>query len=112
MDGHLQADPARFPSGIPSLVEYVSARGLTLGLYTCAGTKTCKYGRPGSAYHYEEDAQTLVSWGVRWIKADNCATSGLGRARDYFGNFSRAVNATGVPVVFHSCEWGLDDVAR
>ena len=64
--GQLQPDPARFPSGIPALVNYVSARGLTLGLYTCAGTKTCKYGRPGSAFNYELDAQTLVGWGVRY----------------------------------------------
>ena len=110
--GQLQPDPARFPSGIPALVDYVSARGLTLGLYTCAGTKTCKYGRPGSAYHYELDAQTLVGWGVRYIKADNCNTSpDMGAPREYFGNFSRAINATGIAVSFGSCEWGLDDVA-
>lgn len=109
--GELQPDAARFPSGIPALVSYLSARSLTLGLYTCAGTKTCKYGRPGSAYNYERDAQTLVGWGVRYIKADNCNTGGQGAPRDYFGNFSRAINATGVPTVFASCEWGLDDVA-
>ena len=109
--GELQPDAARFPSGIPALVAYLKERGLSLGLYTCAGTKTCKYGRPGSAGHYERDANTLVGWGVAYIKADNCNTGGLGAPRDYFGNFSRAINATGVPTVFASCEWGLDDVA-
>ena len=108
--GELQPDPARFPSGIPALVSYLAARKLALGLYTCAGTQTCKYKRPGSAGHYTQDAQTLTEWGVRWIKADHCNTGGLGEPRAYFSNFSAAVNATGVPVVFHSCEWGLDDV--
>jgi len=45
------------------------------------------------------------------VKADNCNTDGLGAPRDYFANFSRAINATGVAVSFASCEWGLDDVA-
>jgi alpha-galactosidase len=91
-------------------VSYLGQRGLALGLYTCAGTKTCKYGRPGSAGHYAQDAATLTGWGVQWIKADNCNTGGLGEPHEYFANFSAAINATGVPVVFHSCEWGLDDV--
>jgi len=52
----------------------------------------------------------MSKWGVRWIKADNCSPP-PGSARDYFSSFSRAVNSTGVPIVFHSCEWGLDDVA-
>jgi alpha-galactosidase len=109
--GQLQPDPARFPSGIPSLVAYLAARNLSLGLYTCAGTTTCKYGRPGSAGHYAQDAITLTGWGVQWIKADNCATGGIGAPRDYFANFSAAINSTGSPIVFHSCEWGLDDVS-
>ena len=107
--GELQPDAARFPSGIPALVAYLSARGLALGLYTCAGSKTCKYNRPGSYGHYATDAATLVGWGVSWIKADNCAAP-AGPARSYFSNFSAAINATGVPTVFHSCEWGLDNV--
>jgi len=63
--GELQPDPARFPSGIPALVSYLQPRGLGLGLYTCAGTKTCKYGRPGSFGHYRRDADTLIGWG--WV---------------------------------------------
>ena len=110
-EGTLQPDPARFPSGIPALVSYLSARNLSLGLYTCAGTKTCKYNRPGSSGHYAEDALTMAQWGVKWIKADNCASPG-GAPRDYFKNFSDAINATGTPMVFHSCEWGLDDVVE
>ena len=67
--GELQPDPARFPSGIPALVAYLQPRGLGLGLYTCAGSKTCKYGRPGSYGNYRRDADTLIGWGVEYIKA-------------------------------------------
>lgn len=110
-EGELQPDPARFPSGIPALVSYLNALNLSLGLYTCAGTKTCKYNRPGSYGHYEQDAQTMADWGVKWIKADNCASPG-GAPRTYFSNFSSAINKTNVPMVFQSCEWGLDDVVE
>lgn len=107
--GELQPDPLRFPSGIPALVQYLGQRGLALGLYLCSGRTTCKYGRPGSEGHYSLDARTLTGWGVQWLKADNCSPP-PGSSRDYFSNFSAAVNATGVPTVFHSCQWGLDDV--
>ena len=32
--GDLQADPARFPSGMKAMSGYLAARGLTMGLYT------------------------------------------------------------------------------
>ncbi len=37
-----------FPNGMAVVVDYVHSKGLTFGLYTCAGTKTCVGGRPGS----------------------------------------------------------------
>ena len=90
-------------------MQYLGQRGLALGLYLCSGRTTCKYGRPGSEGHYSVDARTLTGWGVQWLKADNCSPP-PGSSRNYFSNFSAAVNATGVPTVFHSCQWGLDDV--
>jgi alpha-galactosidase len=47
---HIQADPKTFPSGIPSLSQYIHSKGLKFGLYSDAGLKTCA-GRPGSLYH-------------------------------------------------------------
>ena len=67
-DGQLQPDRARFPEGMAALAEYLHARSLLFGLYTCVGTKTCKGDRPGSFGHYETDAQTLASWGVDMVK--------------------------------------------
>jgi alpha-galactosidase len=64
-EGNLNPDPARFPSGIAKLAQYVESRGLILGLYTCAGTSTCKYGRPGSEGHYAQDAAWFAAQGVK-----------------------------------------------
>ena len=43
-NGHVAADPKRFPSGIKALADYVHERGLKLGLYTAVGTGTCALG--------------------------------------------------------------------
>ena len=71
-DGRLQPDPDAFPSGMKALADYVHARGMLFGLYTCVGTVTCKGGRPGSYGHYEIDARTLAGWGVDYVKMDRC----------------------------------------
>ena len=61
-------DPKRFPSGIDSLVSYTHARGLRLGLYTCAGERTCKFNRTGSGGHYEQDANWFAAHHVDLVK--------------------------------------------
>jgi len=70
-NGVIQEDPARFPSGIKALADYVHSKGLLLGLYTAQGSNTCQH-RPGS-YGYEEiDAQTYCDWGIDYLKDDDC----------------------------------------
>lgn len=107
-DGSLQPNAAQFPSGMKALADYVHSKGLKLGLYTDVGTETCRGGRPGAYGHYEQDAQTLASWGVDFIKADNChrAADGI----ESYTNYSRAVNATGRPILFSLCNWGDENV--
>jgi alpha-galactosidase len=47
-NGKLVPDPVRFPNGIKAVADYVHAKGLKLGIYTSAGTKTCNSaGFPG-----------------------------------------------------------------
>ena len=41
-DGHLAANPVKFPSGIKALAAYVHSKGLKLGLYTAVGSTSCK----------------------------------------------------------------------
>jgi hypothetical protein len=62
-DGSLQADPAKFPDGIKAVADYVYSHGLKLGIYEDVGIMTCA-GDPGSYGHYQQDAQTLASWGM------------------------------------------------
>ena len=46
-EGNIQVDPKRFPNGMKALADYVHAKGLKMGIYSCAGSETCQ-GRPGS----------------------------------------------------------------
>src|ERR1035437_7386463 len=70
-NGVIVADPTRFPGGIKALADYVHSKGLKLGIYSDHGTSTCQ-GKPGS-YGYEYlDALTYASWGVDYLKYDNC----------------------------------------
>jgi alpha-galactosidase len=53
-NGNLQPEPSQFPNGMKALADYVHSKGLKIGLYTCAGTETCRGKRPGSFGHYTE----------------------------------------------------------
>jgi alpha-galactosidase len=102
--GAIRPDPARFPSGMRALADYVHARGLKLGLYSDAGWKTCG-GRPGSRGHEYQDARTYAAWGVDYLKYDWCSTEGL-KAEGAYLTMREALRAAGRPVVFSLCEWG------
>ncbi|MDB5446164.1 MAG: alpha-galactosidase, partial [Phenylobacterium sp.] len=109
-DGAIQADPARFPSGMKALADYVHAKGLRFGLYSDVGDRTCQ-GRPGSLGHEAQDARTYASWGVDFLKYDWCHSRGLD-APTAFARMRDALAATGRPILFSICEWGLSDPAR
>jgi alpha-galactosidase len=103
--GELRSDPTRFPSGVKALGRYVHARGLRLGIYLDAGSRTCAQ-RPGSAGHLGQDARTLARWGVDFVKVDWCNTGNLA-ARPIYARLRAAIARTGRPMVFSICEWGL-----
>jgi alpha-galactosidase len=76
----VQADTSRFPYGIKDLVDWLHERGFKFGLYLAAGIETCSSGGrplpiPGSYGHYEQDAKTIASWGVDYLKFDWCGTT-------------------------------------
>lgn len=102
--GAIQPDPARFPSGMKALADYVHARGLRLGLYSDAGWRTCA-GRPGSRGHEFQDARSYAAWGIDYLKYDWCNTDGL-NARGAYLTMSQALKAAGRPLVLSVCEWG------
>ena len=126
--GQYAWDPIRFPSGMPALAKFVQSHGLELGLYMAAGNQTCNAAAakdtpgasavPGSLGMYAEDAKTLASWGVRYVKLDWCGyfpplakgdPAEMLLKPQLFGEFSRALNATGVPIYFSGssalCNW-------
>ncbi|MEV6162752.1 NPCBM/NEW2 domain-containing protein [Streptomyces sp. NPDC052052] len=105
-DGKLEADPVRFPNGIEAVADYVHARGLKLGIYTSAGTKTCdSVGLPGALGHEYSDAQQFADWGVDYLKYDNCNNQGVD-AKLRYTTMRDALAATGRPIVYSICEWG------
>ncbi|WLQ46567.1 NPCBM/NEW2 domain-containing protein [Streptomyces poriferorum] len=105
-DGKLEADPVRFPNGIAAVADYVHSKGLKLGIYTSAGTKTCdSVGLPGALGHEYSDARQFADWGVDYLKYDNCNNEGVD-AKERYTTMRDALAATGRPIVYSICEWG------
>ncbi|MET7702952.1 NPCBM/NEW2 domain-containing protein [Streptomyces sp. NPDC005485] len=105
-NGNLVPDPVRFPNGIKAVADYVHSKGLKFGLYSSAGTKTCDtQGFPGGLGHEQQDANLWASWGVDYLKYDNCNNTGVD-ARQRYKAMGDALRATGRPIVYSICEWG------
>ncbi len=111
--GKLVPDPVKFPDGIKGTADYVHSKGLKLGIYEDAGTATCA-GYPGSLGHETTDAQTFADWGVDYLKYDNCNNAGSTTKEQYIARYKAmgdALAATGRPIVYSLCEWGVNDPA-
>ena len=103
-NGEIIVDKERFPHGIKYLADYIHAKGLKFGIYSCAGSKTCA-GRPGGFGHEYQDARTYAGWGVDYLKYDWCNTT-TQDSRSSYTNMSDALRTAGRPIVFSICEWG------
>lgn len=103
-DGEIVVDKDRFPGGIKALADYIHAKGLKFGIYSCAGTKTCA-GRPGGRGHEFQDARTYARWGVDYLKYDWCNTT-TQDAKASYSTMRDGLFAAGRPIVFSLCEWG------
>jgi len=104
--GQLQADPAKFPHGIKAVADFVHSLGLKLGIYEDAGTMTCaKF--PGSLGHEATDAATFASWGVDYLKYDNCNNQGIA-ARTRYQAMASALKNVSRPIVYAICNWGQE----
>ncbi|MFJ9608382.1 alpha-galactosidase [Kitasatospora sp. NPDC101176] len=78
--GHLLPRPDHFPAqtvdgrtvnGIEYLARYAHAKGMKFGLYATDTYLTCQM-HPGSLGHEATDADDFVSWGVDFVKYDDC----------------------------------------
>jgi alpha-galactosidase len=114
VNGHLVADPTNFPDGIAPVAAYVHGLGLKLGIYESAGSTTCQ-GLAGSYGHELTDAKDFASWGVDYVKYDNCGTVAgtADNQQEYIARYKamgdalkQASVATKHKIVYSVCEWG------
>jgi len=103
-EGFVEGDPAKFPSGMKAMGEYIHSKGLKYGIYSDAGDFTCNC-YTGSRGHEYQDAFTYASWEVDYVKFDWCFTSNLD-AKGAYTLMRNAIRAAGRPMVFSICEWG------
>ncbi|KAL7107530.1 hypothetical protein ACP275_06G060300 [Erythranthe tilingii] len=108
-EGQLVPDAETFPSGIKSVADYVHSKGLKIGIYSDAGAFTCQV-RPGSLFHESDDAKLWASWGIDYLKYDNCFNLGID-AKKRYPPMRDAINASGHQMFYSLCEWGSSDPA-
>jgi alpha-galactosidase len=108
--GNLQPN-SKFPD-MKALADYVHSKGLKLGIYSSPGPKTCA-GYEGSYQHEEQDAKTWAAWGVDYLKYDWCSAGKVYQESDMQAVYKKmgdALKATGRPIVYSLCQYGLRNV--
>ncbi|PFH49959.1 carbohydrate-binding module family 35 protein [Amanita thiersii Skay4041] len=117
-------DTSTIPSGIPALSSFIHSLGLKFGVYSDGGVFACDFvgGTAhylGSLGHETSDANTFASWGADYLKYDNCYAVNSTDFVDFnppiqphYTTMRDALHATGRPIVFSICEWGVQDPAR
>ena len=108
-NGNLVADPAKFPSGMKALSDYIHSKGLKFGIYSCAGTHTCA-GYPGSFEHEFQDALQFAAWEVDYLKYDYCFKPRNISGELLYKRMSIALKNCGREILFSACNWGADNV--
>lgn len=110
-NGSIIVDTTKFPNGMAAIADEVHSLGLKFGMYSDAGRWTCgQY--EGSLGHETVDAQTWASWGVDYIKYDNCYNQGIAGtqylSRNRYDTMSQALNVSGRSILYSLCNWGED----
>ena len=117
---------SRFPD-MKALADYVHSKGLKFGIYSSPGRKTCG-GYEGSFGHEAQDAQMYAQWGVDFLKydlcsfGDNMAKSKRQHPEDpmapyklmvaAYRTMGSALKATGRPILYSLCEYGVDEPGK
>src|SRR4051794_10958446 len=109
--GNLVPDRTKFPSGMKAVADYVHGKGLKLGIYSSAGTTTCA-GYPASLGYEQRDANTWASWGIDYLKYDNCGDHGGQSGQQRYTAMRDALARSGPPILFALCNWGQDNVGQ
>jgi len=105
-----------------ALGDYIHSKGLKFGIYSGPGPFTC--GHDIASYgHEQQDARMFASWGVDFLKYDLCsyrktmqqeAPNDLSKQyqmmKQAYEKMHQALLATGRPMVYSLCQYGLDYV--
>jgi alpha-galactosidase len=111
---------AKFPD-MKALADYVHSKGLKIGIYSSPGPKTCG-GYEGSYNHEAQDAQLYAQWGIDYLKYDACSfiedvmekqapndkAEQMRMMRAAYAKMDKALKATGRPIVYSFCQYGMD----
>jgi alpha-galactosidase len=110
--GNLPANH-KFPD-MKALADYVHSKGLKLGIYSGPGPRTCG-SYPASYGHEEQDAKMWASWGIDYLKYDWCSAGSIYKneaLQPVYQKMGDALAATGRPIVYSLCEYGMGGVEK
>lgn len=99
---------AKYPRGLPTLIEYIHKKGFKYGHYTNAGPTACS-GDEGTSQGYEaQDVHLFTSWGIDMLKVDACYTPvpPASKNKDIIQLWNRLLNESGRKVLFSNCRNG------
>lgn len=105
----LVASHEKFPKGMRDIADYIHARGLKFGMYSCTGVRTCA-DYPGSFDHEFLDAETFAEWGVDFLKYDNCYKPYTADCQLLYHRMGIALENCGRDILYSACNWGTEDV--
>jgi alpha-galactosidase len=94
-----------------AVADYVHGKGLKLGIYSSAGLTTCA-GFPASLGNEQRDANLWASWGIDYLKYDNCGDHQGRSGQDRYTAMRDALARSGRPILFAICNWGNDQVGN
>jgi alpha-galactosidase len=109
-NGVLQTNP-KFPD-MKALADYVHSKGLKIGIYSSPGPRTCA-GYPASLGHEDQDAKIFAGWGIDYLKYDWCSASTVysnDKLQPVYQKMGDALQATGRPMIYSLCQYGLGKV--
>jgi alpha-galactosidase len=103
----------KFPD-MKALADYVHSKGLKLGIYSSPGPRTCG-GYPASYGHEQQDARMFAAWGIDFLKYDWCSAGTIYKSdklQPVYQTMGDALYASGRPILFSLCEYGMGDVQK
>ena len=103
----------KFPN-MKALADYVHSKGLKLGIYSSPGPRTCG-GYPASYGHEGQDAKAFAAWGIDYLKYDWCSAGIIykdEKLQPVYQKMGDALQATGKPIIYSLCEYGMGGVEK